>query len=135
MIKHTIKKGLSTIYEKEVSNFDAAGSFGSGVLGFLLSTPAAITMALETAIQLLDPLLPDGYITVGKSIELQHLRPTLIGEKISLIVAVTDVIEEHVFLDIEIHDTRGLVCKGKHERFIMSSDQLIQIAYSRAEQK
>lgn len=135
MIKHSIKKGLSTIYEKEVSNFDAAGSFGSGVLDFLLSTPAAVTMALETAIQLLDPLLPAGYVTVGKSIELQHRHPTLVGEKISLIVTVTEVAGEQVFLSIEIHDTHGLVCKGKHERFIMSSDQLIQIAYSRAEQK
>lgn len=135
MINHTIKKGLSTIYNKEVSSFDAAGSFGSGALDFLLSTPSAVTMAIETSIQLLDPLLPEGYITVGKSIELQHRHPTLVGEKISLIVTVNEVNEGHVFLDIEIHDTYGLVCKGKHERFIMSSDQLIQIAYSRSEQK
>ncbi len=135
MISHKIKPGLSTIIKKEVSNFDTAGSIGSGVLDYMLSTPAVVTMAIEASVGLLDPLLPDGYITVGKSIDMMHTHPTLVGEKISMVVTVLDITSENVLLDIVIHDAYGLVCKGSHERVIAKSDSLIEIAYARAAQK
>jgi len=133
MINHTIITGLSTIYKKEGGTSDALPSnTSSGILDYLVSTPAILAMVIEASRELLDPLLSDGYITVGKNIELSHERPTLLGETITLIITVTKVKGESVFLDIQGHDSTGIICRGTYERCIVEKDHLIDIAYSRA---
>jgi predicted thioesterase len=101
-------------------------------MDFLISTPAILTMTIEATRDLLDPLLPDGYITVGKNIDLSHERPTLVGETVTLVITVIDVKGESVFLDITGHDSTGVICKGTYERSIVDKDHLIDIAYRRA---
>ena len=53
MIKHDIKEGLSTIYEKETSPSDANSFPDSVVLDFLLSTPAILSMIINASKELL----------------------------------------------------------------------------------
>lgn len=133
MIEHKIKPGISTIYTREAGHADALpSSHSAGIMDFLVSTPAVLTMVIEATRDLLDPLLPDGYITVGKNIDLSHERPTLIGETVTLVITVKDVKGESVFLDITGHDSTGVICKGTYERSIVNKDHLIDIAYSRA---
>ena len=134
-MNYKIEEGISKTIRREVTSLNSAGMYGSGVLDFLLSTPAAISMAIEASIALLDPLLPDGYVTVGRSIDMQHRQPTLVGEGISLTVSVIEVKNDHILLDIEIHDTHGLVIKGRHERSVINASELIRAAYARSEQK
>ena len=101
MTEHKIKPGLSTIYTREAGNADALpSSHSAGIMDFLVSTPAILTMIIEATRDLLDPLLSDGFITVGKNINLTHERPTLIGETVTLVITVKEVKGENVFLDI-----------------------------------
>jgi len=133
MTEHKIKPGLSTIYTREVGQADTLPSnHSAGIMDFLVSTPAILTMIIGATRDLLDPLLPDGFITVGKNIELSHERPTLIGESVTLVITVKEVKGENVFLDITGHDGTGVVCKGAYERSIVNKDHLIEIAYRRA---
>lgn len=133
MSEHKIVPGLSTIYTKEVGHGDTMpSSNAAGIMDFLVSTPAILTMAIEATSDLLDPLLSDGSITVGKHIELSHERPTLVGETVTLVVTVTDVKGESIFLDIVGHDSTGVICKGRYERSIVDKDHLIDIAYRRS---
>lgn len=133
MSEHRIVPGLSTIYTREAGHADTLPGFNdAGIMDFLVSTPAILTMAIEATSELLDPLLSDGYITAGKNIELSHERPTLIGETITLVITVTDVKGESIFLDIVGHDSTGVICKGKYERSIVNKEHLIDIAYRRA---
>lgn len=128
MVSQKITVGLETTIKEEITS---AASFGPGVLDYLLSTPATVKMIINASAKLLDPLLPPGYITVGKKIELSHEKPTLIGEKIALTTTVKDIHAETVYLEFKIHDDFGLICQGKHERQIVSQSKLMEIAYSR----
>lgn len=133
MTEHKIKPGLSTIYTREAGHADALPSnHSAGIMDFLVSTPAILTMIIEATRDLLDPLLPDGFITVGKNIDLTHERPTLVGETVTLVITVKEVKGENVFLDITGHDSTGVVCRGTYERTIVDKDQLIETAYRRA---
>lgn len=136
MIQHKIKPGISTIFKKEAGHADTLPSnHTAGIMDFLISTPAVLTMIIEATRDLLDPLLPDGYITVGKNIDLSHERPTLIGETITLVITVKEVKGESVFLDVTGHDETGIVCKGIYERSIVDKDHLIDIAYRRSKKQ
>lgn len=133
MIEHKITAGLSTIFSKEVGHSDTLPVKGSsGIMDYLISTPGILTMVIHASSEMLDPLLPSGYITVGKNIDLSHERPTLIGETISLVITVTKVKGESVFLDISGHDATGVVCKGTYERSIVDMNHLLDIAHKRA---
>jgi len=138
MIDHKIIVGLSTIYKKEGSmhgNLSYSGS--KGKLDYLLSTPEILDIIIEASNEMLDPLLPNGYITVGKYVELSHEQPTLtlVGGTISTIMTVTEIIENKIYLDFACHDEIGLVCKGKYQRAIINKDKLIEITYRRVQNK
>ncbi len=90
-----------------------------------------MNMIIEASTELLDQLLPDGYTTVGTEILLQHEKPTLIGEEISISVKVKEALNTKVLLSIEGHDREGRFCKGQHERHIVNKKKLIEYAYNR----
>lgn len=131
MIEHKIVKGISIIYKREINASDTAGYVSFGVLDNLLSMPAIISMVIEASVKLLDPLLPEHYLTVGGRIEMLHEKPTLVGESVHLIVTVEDVHESRIRLDVAVHDNVGVIARGKHDRFIVNAEQLMETAYSR----
>ncbi len=136
MVDHKIVPGLSTIVTKEVNGSDTLPTAGSsGIMDFLISTPAILTQVIKASSDMLDPLLPDGYITVGKNVDLSHERPTLVGETISLIITVIKVKGETIILDLAVHDTIGIICRGTVERSIVDKNHLIDIACRRADNK
>lgn len=133
MHENKIVVGLSTIYKREVGQSDTLPSNTSaGIMDYLISTPAILKMIIEASQDMLDPLLPEGYITVGKNIELSHERPTLVGETITLVLTVSKVKGESIFMDISGHDSTGVICRGNYERSIVEKDHLIDIAYRRS---
>lgn len=133
MIKYEIKSGLSTTYTKEahVSNTIFPSGTSGGILDYLVSTALIIEQVMELSSEMLDSMLPDNYITVGKSIELTHENATLIGEAITFNLLVTKVEEESIFLDITVSDSVGIICRGKYERAIVNKEELINNAYKR----
>lgn len=131
MNNHKITKGMSIIYNKEISASDTAMGFGSGVLDYLLSTPAIVSMVIEGSIRLLDPLVPAEFITVGGKIEIMHEKPTLLGESVHIVITVEEVDSDKIVLDVVVHDHVGVVARGKHERFIVNSEKVMAAAYAR----
>ncbi len=134
-ISQNITEGLSTIYTKVVDTTDAGSDHGSGALDFLLSTPAVMTMVVDATADLLDHLLPEDFITVTKSIEMVHEKPTMIGETISLVITVDSIIGDRIMLSFMGHDSVGVICRGTHKRVIVNRKSLIKAAYKRADRK
>lgn len=136
MIKLEIKSGLSTTYTKEahMSNTIYPSGTSGGILDYLVSTALVIEQVMELSSKMLDSLLPNDYITVGKKIELTHEKATLIGETIVFLLMVTKVEEENVFLDITVSDSVGVICRGKYERAIVNKEELLNNAYKRSAQ-
>ncbi len=136
MFDNKIIVGLSTIYKKESRILETLCSSGTtGTLNHLLTTPQIMEIIIEASYNMLDPLLPNGYITVGKYIELSHEHPTLTltGGIISAILTVTKIDGNKIFLDFTCYDEIGLICKGVYERAIVNKDSLMEAAYKRAQ--
>lgn len=131
MIEHKISKGMSIIYRREINAGDTATAFGTGVLDYLLSTPAIVSMVIEGSMKLLDHLVPAPFITVGGKMEVTHEKPTLLGESVHIVLTVEDVIGDHIVIDVAVHDHIGVVARGKHERIIVNGEKLMAAAYSR----
>lgn len=132
MINHQIKKGLSATYTKRTTTNDAYSSSNSGALDYLVSTPAIITLIIDVATDMLDELIPTDCITVGKKIELIHEHPSLIGEPITLKLDVDSLEGHSVILNVQVSDSKGVVCSGKYERAIINKSKLLEVAYHRA---
>ncbi|MTI69388.1 MAG: hypothetical protein FH751_03900, partial [Firmicutes bacterium] len=59
--------------EKKVKEEDTAIKYGRGQLDNLLATQNLIALMVEASKELLDDKLPNGFITVGKKIQFNHL--------------------------------------------------------------
>lgn len=126
-----ITKGISIIYKREVTAGDTSRDYSSSTLEFLLSTPGIVHMVTEASVKLLDHLVPAGYITVSGRIDISHINPTMVGEKINIILTVEEIQGIKIILDVKVHDSVGLIAYGKHERFITDSSKLMANAYKR----
>lgn len=130
MINHNIREGLSRTITIETKPSHAYVS-NSSTIDYLLSTPALISLIIDGSCELLHDLIPMEYTTVGHNIELSHVNPTLIGEKITLKITVVKVEGNKIFLDIIGHDPAGVICQGKYERVIVNRQKLMEKAYRR----
>lgn len=138
MFEHKIIVGLSSIYKKEGSMLETLSSSGTvSSLNYLLTTPQIMEIIIEASSNMLDSLLPDGYITVGKFIELSHEHPTLTltGGAISVVLTVTKIDGNKIYLDVAGYDEVGLICKGMYERAIVNKNSLMEATYKRAQNK
>lgn len=131
MINHNIKKGLTTTLEKTTTSTDAYSAHNTGALDYLVSTPSIMMMVIDAATEMLDILLPQDYITVGKKIELIHEHPSIVGDNITLKLTVEDVEGHLITLDFKAEDSKGIVCSGKYQRTIINRGRLLEIAHER----
>lgn len=132
MIDHRIKKGLTATHTKATTTNDAYTSNHTGALDYLVSTPAIIMMVIDAATEMLDILLPQDYITVGKKFEILHEHPSVVGDTITLKTTVEDVEGHLITLDFKAEDSKGVVCSGKYQRTIINRGKLLDIAYQRS---
>ena len=131
MIEHKIKEGMSITFEKEIRDRDTMGEYGSTTLDYLMSTPSMVAILISASAKLLNPLVPEGSITVGGSVELRHEQPTLLGEKVWMVVTVRQVNDNRISLDFIASDKSGVIARGKHERFVVNGENVLDAAYKR----
>jgi predicted thioesterase len=132
MINHRITKGMTATFSKKTTTSDGYTAYNTGALDYLVSTPFIINMMIDASTGMLDKLLPQDYITVGKKIELLHEHPSLVGETITLKLEVENVEGHLITLNFRAVDSKGEVCCGKYQRTIISRSKLLDIAYKRS---
>jgi fluoroacetyl-CoA thioesterase len=131
MIEHKIKEGMSITFEKEIRDRDTIGDYGSTALDYLMSTPSLVAILISASAKLLNPLVPEGSVTVGGSVELRHEQPTLLGEKVWMVVTVSQVNDNRISLEFIASDKSGVIARGKHERFVVNGENVLDAAYKR----
>jgi len=137
MINHQIKPGVSTTFTREarMSNVLYPDGASGGALDYLVSTATVVEVFTEASSKLLDPLLPEGFITVGKQIELTHEKGAMLGDPLTYDIVVRKVEDDNIYIDITISDPIGVVCTGKYKRVIVNKEELINRAFKRAAEK
>jgi fluoroacetyl-CoA thioesterase len=115
-----IRKGLSITIQRTVTEDYTFGNHLPDDMEKLLSTPAVASLMIEAAVRLIDPQLPDGFISVGKSCEVVHESPTVVGSTVHVTMTVTDFDGYHITMASEIADESGLCGRGTHMRSIVN---------------
>ncbi|NLL36316.1 MAG: thioesterase [Fretibacterium sp.] len=130
-LRELVSIGQSAKIAHVVHPSEAALQYSKG-LEELLSTPALIGLIIRAGAETLDPYLPEGYISIGRSIEFEHSAPTLVGGHIVVETTVSDVQPLFVVLDIMVKDEAGEIGTGKHWRSIVVTEKLLERAKQRS---
>jgi predicted thioesterase len=120
-----LKSGMSKSVQKVITKEDTALNFGSGALTNLLATPTLVALMIEASVKLIDPLLPEGYITIGRTMEIEHEHPTKEGVTVTVTAKLLEINESRLSLEIIAFDELGRIGSGYHERQIVNNDILM----------
>ncbi|TJX14751.1 hypothetical protein E9840_04970 [Tissierella creatinini] len=124
MIFPKLNVGISKAIQKKITEEDTAINFGSGAIKDLLATPILAALMIEAAVTLVDPLLPENYITIGKILNIDHLHATTKGMIVTVNASIIEIDETRVVFDIVAFDELGEIGIGHHERYIVNNDLL-----------
>jgi predicted thioesterase len=125
-----ITRGISKTINHTVSHRDTAGNFLPDDVEPLLSSPGLISLVVDTSIALIDPLLPDGFMSVGKSSQVTHEHPSVLGAHVTLTLSVQEFDGYHITLRFVASDESGVVGTGTHTRSIVNKRWLqLRIAH------
>lgn len=114
-----MKPGLSHTSFLDVTADKLALSLGSGDLP-VLATPAMMALMENAAMTAVAALLPEGSTTVGSEISSTHLRPTVLGGRVSATAQLVAVDGRRLDFAVQAQDADGnLLGKGTHTRYVV----------------
>lgn len=111
-----LQPGLTHTFKKVAEPRESAAAVASGALD-VFSTPSLVALFESTALQAVDPLLPEGQGTVGIEVAVKHLKATKIGQQVRCTVRVTAVEGRKISFSGEMWDEDGKIGEGTHTRF------------------
>jgi predicted thioesterase len=79
-------------------------------------TPFMIYLMEMAGVAAMAPVLPEGWVSVGVGVNIEHLAATPVGRTVTATAVVTAVGPKVVTLDVEAHDGRRLIGRGSHTR-------------------
>lgn len=115
-----ITTGLTHTIHQTVGLPDTFGNHLPDDVQSLLSSPGLASMMIDASSTLIDTHLPDGFMSVGKSVSVTHEHPSVIGATVDLTVTVTEFDGYHVTLEMKASDESGLIGTGSHVRSIVN---------------
>ncbi len=117
-----VKPGITLEQKRTVLQEDAITFLGVDVQPSL-ATPAMIRWMEFAARDAVLPHLDEGHDTVGTVVHVSHLAPTPLGETVTYRATVTAVDDRKLTFTVEAEDSRQVVGKGTHERFIIDIER------------
>jgi fluoroacetyl-CoA thioesterase len=122
-MKDTLKPGMST--EQTITTTPEMGIVHLGPNApRMFSTPAMIQLMEGTCVQFLTPHMDAGEQTVGFHIDVKHLAPTKIGQKVRAKVTLNEIKGRRLLFAVEAFNEDGTkVGDGIHERAVVNIDR------------
>lgn len=124
--------GTTSELYKTVEIDDAVGDFSPDLEQFL-STSACVRASVLAAMKSTEDKLPEGYITVGRVFELEHLEPTLLGTSLVFRATLKSINGNKLFFEIVAEDGLSAVFTARHERAVVNKYRLMDRATERTE--
>lgn len=116
--------GITGYSEKQTVPADSAASYGSGLVD-VFSTPAMVAFAEASCMKSVAALLPDGHSTVGTMVHFTHEKATPIGDMVRCICKVIVAEGRRLVFDVELSDSKGIIGRGSHERYIIDMQKFM----------
>lgn len=117
--------GIKGHQEMTVTEAYTAKTMGSGVMD-VFATPAMLALMEKTAFTSVAPYLNEGCGTVGTRVEIEHIASSPIGMKITCDSELVAIEGRKLVFHVEAFDSKGMIGKGTHERFIIESEKFQQ---------
>ncbi len=90
----------------------------------MYSTPAMVQLMEGTCVEFLTPHMDAGEQTVGFHIDVRHLAPTQIGQKVTGKISLDEIKGRRLKFTVEAYNEDGTkIGEGIHERAVISIDQ------------
>jgi len=107
----------------QVTENQTAIQYGSGLLP-VFATPALIALMENTAMQLI--VLPEGSSSVGVSINMQHVKASLVGAQIQCTATVLSIDgRKYTFEIIATDNSADIIGKAIHERVVVDIEKFM----------
>jgi len=113
-----IQAGLTGEREIRVEAEQTARHLGSGNVS-VLATPEMIRLMEAAAVRAVDPLLPEGYSTVGIQLQVSHLAATPLGMRVRVRAELQQVEDRKLTFRVQAFDEVEQVGEGTHQRMIV----------------
>ncbi|MBM7558143.1 thioesterase family protein [Halanaerobacter jeridensis] len=119
-----LEEGLSYQQETIVEESDTADKVASGALP-VYGTPTMIGFIENTALNSVVSDLEDAQTTVGTKVDIRHLSPTPVGEKVTCSVELTEVNGSQLTFDVTVEDEHTKIGEGTHVRYIVDEEKFM----------
>jgi len=87
------------------------------------ATPALVGDIEHACRDLIFERTPEGEDSVGITVNIAHLAPTLMGMSAEIAVTVAEIDGRKVVFDVTARDELEQICKGRHERFVVDVEK------------
>ena len=106
-----------------VTNGDTAVAMRSGDVE-VVGTPRLVALAEEATVAAVK--VPASQTSVGTRVELDHLLPSRIGERLTATARLDELLDRDLHFSIEIRDETDIVARGLVTRVIVDRDRFAQ---------
>lgn len=120
-----LKIGLENKSETIVTEKDTAKAFGSGDIS-VYASPMMIGLMENAALFCVEDHLPEGYTTVGINVNVNHLKATPVGMKVTAKAKLLSIKGKKLTFTVEAYDEEGLIGEGSHIRYIVNSKEFLE---------
>ena len=120
----TLKPGLEAEKIETVTDKNTADVYGSGGLA-VYSTPAMIALMEGASLFAVQPLLPEGWTTVGTEVNVKHVSPSPPGMKVRARAELVSTDGRSLSYQVEAFDEAGKIGEGTHGRYIVETDKFL----------
>ena len=117
-MEFNIKLGMIAKLEKTVTEKDTAREFGSGA-ALVFATPMMIGLMEGAAMNAVKDYLPEGFSTVGTSVNIKHISATPVGKKVWAEAELIEIDRKRLVFNVYAFDEDKKIGEGTHERFII----------------
>ena len=119
-----IKPGIEAQKAETVTEKNTAAAFGSGGIA-VYATPAMIALMEGAAFSAVQPILPDGWSTVGTELNIKHISATPLGLKVYARAELLGIDGRVLSFKVEAFDEAGKIGEGAHNRFIIEVEKFM----------
>lgn len=100
-----------------------AAHVGSGSVQ-VLSTPSMILFMEMAALELLEQKLPEGFSSVGVTVNISHLAATPVGKTVKVSAEILEIDRKRVSFAVKVDDGR-VAGEGTHDRMVINVEKFL----------
>lgn len=106
----TVKELLVTVDETHITSHTGTP---------ILTTPEMIRLMERVSTQLVQPLLPPGYTTVGFEVHVKHRAPAPLGSTVRVWSCLKEIDETRLGFEVRVSLDEKLIGEGSHRRTVI----------------